>query len=121
MDGVKKLHDIMTQPAMQKLWDYPMDCKKYGDIRDDDKALEKYIRDSVLNIYHPIGTCKMGDIDSDEMAVVDNKLLVKGVKNLRVVDASILPYLTSGNTQVPTFMIGEKGSDIILNDWNRNR
>ena len=107
----------MQQTSMKRLWDQRMDCKKYGDIFSDDEALEQYIRDSVANIYHPIGTCKMGDIENDEMAVVDNRLKVKGIDNLRIVDASILPFETSGNPQSPVFMIGERASEFILREY----
>jgi choline dehydrogenase len=62
-------------------------------------------------IFHPIGTCKMG---ADPMAVVDDTLRVHGVDRLRVVDASIMPRITSGNTNAPTYMIAEKGAGMIL-------
>ena len=63
-------------------------------------------------IFHPVGTCKMGP---DVMAVVNDKLQVYGVKNLRVVDASIMPRITSGNTNAPTTMIAEKAAELIIN------
>ena len=62
--------------------------------------------------YHPVGTCKMGS-DTDPMAVVDAQLRVRGVQALRVVDASIMPALTTGNTNAPSMVIGEKAADLI--------
>ncbi len=78
-----------------------------------DEEYEDYIRASAGPAYHPVGTCKMGQ---DPMAVVDDRLRVHGISNLRVVDASIMPTLVSGNTNAPAIMIGEKGSDMILQD-----
>ncbi|NEU76155.1 choline dehydrogenase [Hassallia byssoidea VB512170] len=74
------------------------------------EALVAYVREVCGTVYHPVGTCKMG---TDPMAVVDSELRVHGVKGLRVVDASIMPTITTGNTNAPTIMIGEKAADLI--------
>lgn len=75
-----------------------------------DDELMDHIRRSLETLYHPVGTCKMGH---DPMAVVDDQLRVHGVSGLRVIDASIMPNITSGNTNAPVIMIGEKGADLI--------
>jgi choline dehydrogenase len=80
---------------------------------DDYDATLNWARDNSVTIYHPTGTCKMGQ---DEMAVVDARLKVHGIKGLRVADCSIMPTITSGNTNAPAIMIGEKLSDMILED-----
>ena len=69
-------------------------------------------------IFHPVGTAKMGP-DSDPFAVVDARLRVRGVQGLRVVDASVMPLITSGNTNSPTLMIAERGAEMILADSRR--
>lgn len=78
-----------------------------------DEDLEAYIRNNGSTVWHPVGTCKMG---TDPMAVVDPELRVYGIEGLRVVDASIMPKITSGNTNAPTIMIGEKAADFIKAD-----
>ncbi len=75
-----------------------------------DVALEAYIRETADTLFHPVGTCKMG---TDAQAVVDPHLCVHGVEALRVIDASIMPTITSGPTNAPCIMIGEKGADLI--------
>jgi choline dehydrogenase len=82
------------------------------DARTDDDLLE-FARTYGATIFHPSGTCKMG---SDAMAVVDERLRVRGIGGLRVVDCSIMPTLVSGNTHAPAVMIAEKASDLILGD-----
>lgn len=77
---------------------------------------ECYVRQMTATVYHPTSSCKMGP-DSDPEAVVDARLKVKGLKGLRVIDASIMPNIISGNTNAPSIMIGEKGSDMIKEDW----
>ena len=83
-----------------------------GTDAESDEALLEFLRERAETIYHPIGTCKMGS-DDDPMAVVDNQLKVRGVKGLRVVDASVMPSLIGGNTNAPTIMIAERAVDFI--------
>jgi choline dehydrogenase len=79
-------------------------------IQSDGELLD-WVKQNAETTYHPVGTCKMG---SDPMAVVDDQLRVHGMQGLRVADASIMPTLTSGNTNAPSIMIGEKAADMVL-------
>ena len=77
-----------------------------------DEELFSKAKERLGIVYHPVGTCKMG---KDELAVVDPQLQVYGVENLRVIDASVMPTLISGNTNAPTIALAEKAADIMLN------
>ncbi len=109
VEAVKKAREILAAPAFDSIRGREMAPGQ--PVQSDEQILE-YLRNSALTVYHPVGTCKMG---IDDMAVVDpNSLRVTGMKNLRVVDASIMPKLISGNTAAPTMMIAEKGAQMIL-------
>jgi choline dehydrogenase len=99
---------IAAQPALAPYVDHEMDP---GPGFDTDEQLLAFARENGTTIYHPVGTCQMGH---GPMAVVDPELRVHGVEGLRVVDASVMPRLVSGNTNAPTIMIAEKASDMIL-------
>ena len=108
--GLKVARKIATSPALSNL--ITDEYMPGTDVRSDEELLE-FARASGVTIFHPVGTCKMG---TDSTSVVDNRLRVHGVNDLRVVDASIMPVITSGNTNAPAIMIGEKASDMILED-----
>lgn len=85
-----------------------------------DKYFKCYINHMATTVYHPTGTCKMAP-STDKKAVVDSRLRVHGITNLRVADASIMPNIVSSNTNAPTIMIGEKCADFVKEDWNTAR
>jgi choline dehydrogenase len=109
-DSIRLTRKIIAQPALQK---YSPEELKPGPDYMDDEALASAAGDIGTTIFHPVGTCKMG---ADNMAVVDDRLRVHGVRGLRVIDASVMPTITSGNTNSPTIMIAEKGADMIRED-----
>jgi choline dehydrogenase len=108
--GIRALRRIMAAPPMAPFIEAEHEpgpaCASDGDLLD-------YVRRRGSTVYHPTSTCRMG---SDPTAVVDARLRVQGIERLRVVDASIMPALVSGNTNAPTIMIAEKGADMILED-----
>ncbi len=113
-DSIRVARRIVGQPALRPY--HPEELLPGATISsDDDVALGKAAGDVGTTIFHPVGTAKMG-LASDPMAVVDARLRVLGIEGLRVVDASIMPTITSGNTNSPTVMIGEKGARMILED-----
>ena len=109
--GYKKMMKIMNKEPLSK---YTSGHVQRPVDLDNDEDIEQAIREDADTVYHPVGTCKMG---SDEMSVVNERLKVHKVSGLRVIDASIMPTLVGGNTNAPTIMIGEKASDMILEDW----
>ncbi len=106
--GIKMLRDIYQQAEFRHLWDVEM--VPGPDVRTDDEILDAARRGGGT-VYHCTGTCRMG---VDEDAVVTPDLKVRGIDGLRVVDASVMPVITSANTNAPTYMIAEKAADIIL-------
>jgi choline dehydrogenase len=100
---------IMTAPAMAPF--RVTEAAPGAELTTDDEILD-WVKKAAETTYHPVGTCKMG---ADPMAVVDSRLRVHGIEGLRVADASIMPTLTSGNTNAPSIMIGEKAADMVLN------
>jgi choline dehydrogenase-like flavoprotein len=112
VDALRLVRQIVSMPALQKY--HPEEYKPGATLTTDEELL-KGARDIGTTIFHPVGTAKMG-IDSDPMAVTDARLRVRGIENLRVIDASIMPAITSGNTNSPTLMIADKGAAMILED-----
>jgi choline dehydrogenase len=106
--AVRIARSVMNAPAMA-----PLRVSEIapGVSRSTDDEILEWVKQAAETTYHPVGTCKMG---SDAMAVVDAQLRVRGIEGLRVADASIMPTLTSGNTNAPSIMIGEKAADMVL-------
>jgi choline dehydrogenase-like flavoprotein len=103
---MKLTRKIMNQPALAPYLESAADG--FGDT---DESMLAYAAVAGNTLYHPVGTCKMG---RDPLAVVDPQLRVYGIERLRVIDASIMPHITSGNTNAAAIMIGEKASDLLL-------
>ncbi|KRG64908.1 GMC family oxidoreductase [Stenotrophomonas humi] len=110
IEAARLSRDILQQPAFAPWRKAPL-LPERDDL--DDAGLEAFIRAKAETIYHPIGTCRMG---SDDYAVVDPQLRVRGIDGLRVIDASVMPTLVSGNTNAPTIMIAERAASLILDN-----
>jgi choline dehydrogenase len=108
--GINHTRRIFAQPAMAR---YSLRETLPGPDLTTDEQFGEFARQAGTNVFHPVGTCKMG---TDPMAVVDPRLRVHGIAGLRVIDASIMPAVTTGNTNAPTIMIGEKGAAMIKED-----
>jgi choline dehydrogenase len=108
--GIDHTRRIFAQPAMMP---YSVEETVPGPGITSDEQFGEFARNAGTNVFHPVGTCKMG---TDAMAVVDPRLRVIGIEGLRVIDASVMPCVTTGNTNAPTIMIGEKGADMIRED-----
>jgi choline dehydrogenase len=113
IEGVKILRRIFQAPAMTP---YLAEEIAPGPQCDSDEALLDFIRRRGGTTYHPTSTCRMGQ---DATAVTDERLRVRGISGLRVIDASIMPSVVSGNTNAATIMIGEKGADMVFEDASR--
>jgi choline dehydrogenase len=111
-DSIRQIRSIVSQPALSRY--QPVEWKPGVEFQSDGE-LAKLAGDIANTIFHPVGTARMGR-DDDAMAVVDSRLRVRGVDGLRVVDASVMPTITSGNTSAPTMMIAEKAAGWIISD-----
>ena len=110
INGLRFTRRIMAAKALARF--EPEEWKPGPELETDEQLLQA-AGDLGTTIFHPVGTCKMGN---DALAVVDDRLRVHGVEGLRVIDASIMPRITSGNTNAPTVMIAEQGASFILQD-----
>lgn len=112
-DAIRTTRRLMKQKALEKY--HPEEFLPGPSVGDDDASLAKAAGDIGTTIFHPVGTAKMGTAN-DPMAVVDERLRFYGLHGLRIADASVMPTITSGNTNTPTAMIAEKGAAMILRD-----
>lgn len=110
--SVRQCRSVGARPALAEGWG-AVELYPGPDVSDD--GLEDYVRRTMITYHHQVGTCRMG---SDADAVLDPRLRVRGVDGLRVIDASIMPRITSGNTNAPTIVIGQMGARLLLEDLN---
>jgi choline dehydrogenase len=112
-DAIRLTRRLMRQTALARY--HPEEFRPGPTVGDGSDTLVHAAGDIGTTIFHPVGTAKMG-LASDPMAVVDARLKVQGIENLRVIDASVMPTITSGNTNTPTIMIAAKGAAMVLED-----
>ena len=109
VEAIKKAREVLSSQEFDEVRGEEM---APGKSIQSDEDLLAYIRKTAVTVYHPVGTCKMG---TDDLSVVSpGDLKVKGLSNLRVIDASVMPSIVSGNTSAPTMMIAERGARMIL-------
>ena len=109
--SLKIVRKIVMESKSYKQYE-PQELRPGLDITDNE-TLAKEAGKYANTIFHPVSTCRMG---KDENAVVNDRLVAHGLQNLRIVDASVMPHITSGNTNAPTIMIAEKAADMIIED-----
>ncbi|MFZ0848949.1 MAG: GMC oxidoreductase, partial [Hyphomicrobiaceae bacterium] len=107
VEGVRILRDIYRQAAFRELWDEEV---LPGPRATGDDDLLRFVREKGGTVFHPVGTCRIG---TDRMAVVDPQLQLHGIERLRVIDASVMPTITSANTNAAALMIGERGAELV--------
>jgi choline dehydrogenase len=112
---LKHIRAIASRPAMREL--IVRETRPGNAVATDDELLD-FARSTAQTCWHPLGTCRMG---SDDGAVVDPQLRVRGVHALRVIDASVMPFLTASNTNIPTIMVAEKAADLLLREASAAR
>ncbi len=112
-DAIRITRRLMKQEALRRF--RPEEYLPGPSIDDSEVALAQAAGDIGTTIFHPVGTAKMG-MEHDPLAVVDQRLRVIGLDGLRVIDASVMPTITSGNTNTPTIMIADKGAECVLSD-----
>jgi choline dehydrogenase-like flavoprotein len=112
-DCIRLTRRLMAQPALSQY--RPEEFRPGPSVGDGDAELVHAAGDIGTTIFHPVGTAKMG-LASDPLAVVDERLRVRGLERLRVIDASVMPTITSGNTNTPTIMIAAKGAEMVIED-----
>ena len=110
ISGLRTARKIFSSPAWMK---YSVKELRPGTARNSDDELADYVHKNVGSVFHPAGTCRMG---GDDASVVDPRLRVRGITGLRIIDASVMPNVTTGNTNAPTIMIAEKGAAMIKED-----